>query len=104
MALHLRRKRAQRSGWPCSEEPPCFPPIPSSNEDQRRGYQALNQPQVYFTCVSMNLCSCAEPGELGGSCCRALSAFLRGCRQWNQRRLSGADKRRLDTDRQHLSV
>lgn len=56
----------QQLGCPCGEEPPCFPPIPSSNEDQRRGYQALHQPPVHFTCVSMNLRSCAEPRQLRG--------------------------------------
>lgn len=63
--LHSSRVKRQL-GRACVEEPPCFPPIPSSNEDQRRGYQALNQPPVHFTCVSMNLRSCAEPRRLRG--------------------------------------
>lgn len=103
-ACRSYKERAQCSGCPCGGEPPCFPPIPSSNEDQRRGYQALYQPWVHFTCVWMNLHSCAEPRELRGSRCRALSAFLGGGGQWNQRGLSGADKRRLGADRRHLSV
>lgn len=78
VAVNCSSKRCSARG----EEPPCLPPIPPSNEDQRRGYQALNQPQVHFTYVLMNLRSCAEPSELRGSCCRALSAFLRGHRQW----------------------
>lgn len=31
----------------------------------------------------MNIHSCPEPRKLKGSCCRALSTFLRGHRQWN---------------------
>lgn len=43
----------------------------------------LNQPQVQFTYVLMNLRSCAEPCKLRGLRRQALSAFLRGHSQQN---------------------
>lgn len=62
----LAASRGSKRSSPLGDEPPCLPPIPSSNEDQRRGYQALNQPRVHFTYVLMNLRSCAEPRRAQG--------------------------------------
>lgn len=61
-----RAARAPDVLFPLADEPPRLFPIPSSNEDQRRGYRDLNQPQVHYTCVLMNLCSCAEPRRAYG--------------------------------------
>lgn len=58
------KKLAEKICNPCWEKPPCLPPIPQSNEDQSRGYQVLNQRQVHFTYVLLNLRSCAEPRDL----------------------------------------
>lgn len=55
-------------------------------------------------CFDESPLMCWAPPAQGGSCCRALSAFLRGRGQWKQRGLSGADKRSLQTDRRHLGV
>lgn len=79
-----------------SDEPPCLPPIPSSNEDQRRGYQALNQPQVRYTCVIMNLCSCAELRRAQGIVLPSLISIPAGM-QTVKTTWVIADKRCLDT-------
>lgn len=67
---------------PAVRNPPAFPPflhvMKTRGEDIRPSIS-----EVHFTYALMNLCSCAEPCALKGSCCRALSAFLRGRRQWN---------------------
>lgn len=93
---------AQSGAVPRAEEPPCFPPILHSNEDQRREYQALNQPQVHFTCF-----------DESPLMCRALQAqgiVLPGPYQHssedtvNKTTWAVADRWRPDRGRQHLSV
>lgn len=65
------------------EEPPYLPPIPPTNEDQKRRYRGLNQPQVNITYVLMNLRACAGLCKRGGPSPRVLSALLGGHSQQN---------------------
>lgn len=86
-----------------AEGTPLPSPHSSSNEDQRRGYQALNQPQVHFTYVLMNLRSCAEPLRAQGIA--PPMPYQHSSEDTvNKTAWAIADRRRLDTHRQHIGV
>ena len=85
------------------EGTPLPSPHSSSNEDQRRGYQALNQPQVHFTYVLMNLRSCAEP--LWAQGIAPPMPYQHSSEDTvNKTAWAIADRRRLDTHGQHIGV
>lgn len=106
-ALHpnfILREWSSSSTVRVVKNPPAFPPflhlMKTRGEDIRHSISRQSTSHV-FRWIPTHVLS---PASSGGSCCRALSAFLRGRGQWNQRWLSGADKRRLETDRRHLGV
>lgn len=102
--LHFLREWSSSSAVRAVKNPPAFPPflhvMKTRGEDIRPSISRQSTSHV-FRWISAHVLS---PASSGGSCCRALSAFLRGHGQWNQHGLSGADKWRLETDRRHLGV